>query len=156
MGERLQMQKLNFESTIEVTKKDNALQELEQSNYYAQQASDRQHITNLTDELVVQEKAHVADAEIVKEKIVALQDALLEKINTENQLLKATQKVKTKYKELHEGIILTEKEASQAQSVFEKRLDIENADIERLRALLTELFDKDAAAREKLIEQEEV
>merc|ERR1712166_1112536 len=83
-----------------------------------------------------QENQHLADARAVKMSIISLQDALMEKVNTVEQLVKTTQSTKIKAKELQQRLESTEAAAAESQRRYEKMLQEEQRSTAAMRATI--------------------
>jgi chromosome segregation ATPase len=129
--------------------------ELKESELFAQQQVDRGIVTELEQELKAQEAQHVADARAVKMKITELQDALQEKVNTVEQLTRATQATKVKARHLQDRLEQTEAEAAQAQQTFEKMIDEEQLTSANLRAQLEKATRAETTFRSQMMNKSE-
>ena len=130
--------------------------EVREGELFTQQQYDRETVGGLTSELSDQEKQHVADARAVKLKISQLQDALQEKVNTVDQLSRATQATRAKAKQLQDRLEQTEAEASQAQNTFEQMLDEEQRAAHDLRQELEQITRQETLLRSAAMQQEEL
>ena len=95
-------------------------QELKNEELLAVQNKNTKMIAQLKDDLKKQEQQHLADARAVKLSIVSLQDALMEKVSTVEQLVKTTKTTKVKAKALQE-LEETERVASTRRNATRRR-----------------------------------
>lgn len=101
-----------------------------------EQHNNRVEKQDLENDLKGQENQHLADARAVKMSIISLQDALMEKVNTVEQLVKMTQSTKVKAKELQQRLEATEAAAAQSQRRYEKMLQDEQRSTAAMRATI--------------------
>jgi len=114
-----------YTSQVDIMTQELREQELKNEELTAVQTSNRQRIAELESNLKKQEQQHLADARAVKLSIISLQDALMDKVNTVEQLVKTTQTTKAKAKDLQSRLEATERAAAESQSRYEKMLQEE-------------------------------
>jgi len=100
-------------------------QELKNEELFGVQNANVAKIDELKNALKSQEQNHLADARAVKMSIVTLQDALMEKISTVEQLVRQTQTVKAKSAELQTRLSGTEQSAAESKQRYEDMLQEE-------------------------------
>jgi len=114
-----------YTSQVDIMAQELREQELKNVELIDVQTANRNRIAELEINLKKQEQQHLADARAVKLSIISLQDALMDKVNTVEQLVKTTQTTKAKAKDLQSRLESTERAASESQSRYEKMLQDE-------------------------------
>jgi len=114
-----------FTSQVDIMTQELREQELKNEELVGVQIANRGRIAALEINLTQQEQQHLADARAVKLSIISLQDALMDKVNSVEQLVKITQTTKSKAKELQTRLRATEGSADDSQARYEKMLQEE-------------------------------
>merc|ERR1740115_617019 len=114
-----------YSSQVEILTQELREQELKSEELVQVGISNRKILADLELNLKKQEIQHLDDARAVKLTIISLQDALMDKVNTVEQLVKTTQTTKAKAKDLQSRLESTERAASESQSRYEKMLQEE-------------------------------
>merc|ERR1740130_1330716 len=114
-----------YTSQVDILKQELREQELKNVELASVQTANRGRIAELEINLKRQEQQHLADARAVKLSIVSLQDALIDKVNLVEVLIKTTQTEKAKQKDL--TALLESKEGSRSThgAKYEKMLQEE-------------------------------
>merc|ERR1740133_459452 len=130
-----------YSSQVDILTVELREQELKSEELVKVGISNRKILLELELNLKKQEQQQLADARAVKLTIISLQDALMSKVNTVEQLVKNTQTTKAKAKDLQSRLESTERAASESQSRYAKMLgELENK--KRQHALLNQSIDR--------------
>merc|ERR1740117_123329 len=114
-----------YSSQVDILTVELREQELKSEELVKVGIENRRILLELELNLKKQEQQQLADARAVKLTIISLQDALMSKVNTVEQLVKNTQTTKAKAKDLQSRLESTERAASESQSRYEKLLQEE-------------------------------
>jgi len=114
-----------YSSQVEILTQELREQELKSEELVQVGISNRKILADLELNLKKQEIQHLDDARAVKLSIISLQDALMSKVNTVEQLVKDTQTTKAKAKDLQSRLEVTDRRASESQGRYEKLLQEE-------------------------------
>ena len=130
---KLKIELDEYTSQVDILTTEVREQELKNKELSTVQDENRNKIHDLESALKKQEQQHLADARAVKLSIISLQDALVEKVNTVEHLVKTTQQTKAKAKGLQEQLDATERAAASNQKRFESELQDEQRLAAKLR-----------------------
>lgn len=125
----------DFESQVDIQAEELRAKELKNEELVGIQNSQQKQISILQVQLKNQEQAHLADARAVKLSIISLQDALMDKVQNVEQLVRTTQQTKARITELASRLETTQNTAATVKRRNEDMLSEEQSVTATLRGL---------------------